>query len=492
MRRFLSVWLRHWPTDRFRRQSANKKQPTDKPLVLTAPGNGGPRLFAVDARAASLGLYRDQTLADARARVPELQAVPADPMADAAALGRLADWCRRYAPWAAGDGDDGLILEITGCAHLFAGEAALLTDLAQRLAKGGTDAHLAIADTPGAAWAWARFGDTALLPSGEAHAKLRKLPIQALRLPPEIADGLWRLGLRSIGHLIDLPRGPLARRFGPETLQRLDRVLGVDSEPIDPRRPAPHWRVRLSFPDGIGRREDIDAALKHLLATIATTLEREQLGVRRLELGFYRLDGSAQVIAIGTSQPTREAKHLRRLFAEKLDSVDPGFGIETMMLEAYVTETLVPRQAGLSTAPDVAANMAAVIDRLQNRLGRRAVYRAALQESHSPERAVAPARALARTRAVAPATRPRPLRLFSQPERIDARVLAGPAPHAFRWRRVEHRVTASRGPERLEPEWWRGVPLDESRDYFWLQDGEGRRFWVYRARTEWFLHGLFA
>lgn len=487
MRRFLSVWLRHWPTDRHRRT-----RPTEAPLALTMPGNGGPRLFALDVRAAALGLYRDQTLADARARVPELQVEPADPADDAAALGRLADWCRRYTPWTASDGEDGLILEITGCAHLFGGEAALLADLKRRLAKGGTDARVAIADTPGAAWAWARFAETPILAAGETQAKLRPLPIQALRLHPETADGLRRLGLCSIGHLIDMPRGPLARRFGAGTLQRLGRTLGVDSEPINPRRPAPQWRVRLSFPDGIGRREDIDAALDHLLAALAATLEREQLGARQLELGFYRLDGSAQFIVIGTSRPTREVKHLSRLFAGKLDTVDPGFGIETMMLEAYVAETLVLRQASLSTAPDGMANTAALIDRLQNRLGRRAVYRAALQESHSPERAAGLVRALARTRTVVPIARPRPLRLFPQPERIEARVLAGPAPYIFRWRRVAHRVTAARGPERLEPEWWRGVPVDESRDYFWLQDGEGRRFWVYRLKNDWFLHGLFA
>ncbi len=214
--------------------------------------------------------------------------------------------------------------------------------------------------------------------------------------------------------------------------------------------------------------------------------------MRQLELGFYRLDGSAQFLAVGTSQPTREVRHLRRLFAEKLDTVDPGFGIETMMLEAYVTESLVPRQTGLSTAPDVDSNRAALIDRLQNRLGAHAVYRAALQESHSPERAVTPVRALARPRPVAPVTPPRPVRLFARPERIDVQVLGGPAPDSFRWRRVEHHVTESRGPERLEPEWWRGVATDAVRDYFWLQDGEGRRFWIYRAKSAWFLHGLFA
>ena len=458
-----------------------------------APGNGGPRLTAVDALAAAETLHRGQTLADARALLPHLKVADADPVADAAALERLAGWCSRYTPWAAPDGVDGLMLDISGCAHLFAGEAALVADIVQRLQRAGFNAQAAAADTPAAAWAWARHGEGPILGAGET-AKLRTLPITALRLPQDIADELWRLGLRSVGHLFDLPRPPLARRFGAALLQRLDRVRGLEDEPIDPRRPAPQWRVRLTFPDGIGTRGDIDAALDQLLALLNTALEKEHRGVRRLELGFYRLDGTAQFIDIGTSQPTRDSRHLRRLFAEKLDGVAPGFGIETMILAALVTEALVPQQVPLAAASIASEAAASVIDRLQNRLGRRAVFRAALQESHVPERAVAWVPALAHPRPVVPASQPRPLRLFTPPEPIDATVLGGPAPQRFRWRRVEHRVTASRGPERIGPEWWRADGDRDARDYFWLQDGEGRRFWVYRtkAANAWFLHGLFA
>lgn len=417
----------------------------------------------------------------------------ADPAADAAALVRLAEWCGRYTPWAAVDGEDGLILDISGCAHLFDGEAALIADTLKRLRSTRVSAQAAVADTPAAAWAWAHHGDGPILAAGETDA-LRPLPITALPLPRETADELWRLGLRSIGHLFDLPRGPLARRFGAATLQRLDRIRGLESEPIDPRRPSPQWRVHMTFPDGIGRREDIDAALDQLLASLGATLETERLGARRLELGFYRLDGTAQFIGIGTSQPTRDARHLHRLFAEKLDGVAPGFGIETMILEAQTTETLVPRQAALSTATLGNDAVATVIDRLQNRLGRRAVFRAALQESHRPERAASFVPALTRDEGIAPAVSPRPLRLFVPPEPIEAQVLGGPAPRQFRWRRVEHRVTEARGPERIGPEWWRPDGDRETRDYFWLQDGQGRRFWAYRVKSSgaWFLHGLFA
>lgn len=464
-----------------------------------APGNGGPRLAAVDAMAAAENLHCGQTLADARALLPHLKVADADPAADAAALERLAGWCSRYTPWAAPDGVDGLMLDISGCAHLFQGEEALVADIVQRLQRAGMKVRAAVADTPAAAWAWARHGEGSVLPPGEATTRLRPLPIGALRLPPDIADELWRLGLRSVGHLFDLPRPPLARRFGAALLQRLDRVRGLEDEPIDPRRPAPQWRVRLTFPDGIGTRGDIDAALDQLLALLGPALEKEHQGARRLELGFYRLDGTAQFIEIGTSQPTRDSRHLRRLFAGKLDGVAPGFGIETMILAALVTEALAPQQAPLAAASIASEGVASVVDRLQNRLGHRAVFRAALQESHVPERAAAWAPAMARPNPVVPASQPRPLRLFTPPEPIDATVLGGPAPQRFRWRRVEHRVTAARGPERIGPEWWRPSSDNraadyQTRDYFWLQDGEGRRFWVYRtkAANTWFLHGLFA
>jgi len=448
---------------------------------------------AVDVRAEALNLHAGQTLADARALVPQLHSVPADPAGDAAALARLAEWCCRYTPWTAPDGDDGLMLDISGCAHLFSGEAALVGDIQKRLARAGVTARVAAADTPAAAWAWVRRGDSTVLGHDEA-GKLRQLPIMALRLPQEIADDLWRLGLRTLGHLFDLPRGPLLRRFGAETLQRLDRVRGLEDEPVNPRRPAPQWRVRLTFPDGIGYREDIDRALAQLLATLRTTLEQEHRGARQLELGCYRLDGSVQFLAIGTSQPTREVRHLQRLFAEKLDTVAPGFGIETLILDALTTETLAPQQPQLDVATTGGESMATVVDRLQNRLGRRSVFRAALRESHIPERAMGLVPALADRRPVSPVPRSRPLRLFTPPEPIEAQVLGGPAPRCFRWRRVDHRVTTAQGPERIGPEWWRPAAGRETRDYFRLQDGKGRRFWVYRVKDSgaWFLHGLFA
>ena len=472
--------------------------------MLTAPAQGGLRLTAVDAQAAAEGLYPGQRLTDARALVPELHAADADLFADGQALARLADWCGRYTPWSAVCGEDGLSLDITGCAHLFGGEAALIADLTRRLASFGIAARAAVADTPAAAWAWARFGDSEILDpgtgleSGMGRDRLAQLPVEALRLPALTVESLRRLGLRRIGDLASLPRGPLSARMGAELLSRLDRAFGTEAESISPRRLAPSWRARLVFADGISRREDFDLATRELLAELCRALEADGRGVRRLELAFYRVDGTAQFLEIGTSRPTRDAAHLARLFAEPLGTVEPGFGIETMILGAVVTDPLaaqqmaLPRSGPLGHRRHDVEGLAPVLDRLQGRLGRNAVVRLVPVASHVPERAVTVAPALNELPPLRwPAELPRPVQLLASPEPIDVSEDEGGLRH-FRWRRIEHRIAESEGPERIAPEWWRTAGDQIARDYFWLQDEEGRRYWVYRAGTGWYLHGLFA
>lgn len=501
MKRYVSVFLLHWPTDRWRRRHPDARPA--RPFVLTVPAQGGLRLTAVDARAAAEGLYPGQRLADARALVPELQAADADLVADVEALGRLADWCGRYTPWSAVDGEDGLSLDITGSAHLFGGEAALIADLTRRLASFGVTARAAAADTPAAAWAWARFGDEdPILNAGESGNRLAALPVEALRLAPATVEALRRLGLRRIGDVAVLPRAPLAARLGPALLARLDRAFGRAAEAISPRRPPALWRARLTFADGISRREDLDLATHELLTELCRALAADGRGARRLELALYRLDGTAQLLEIGTSRPTRDAKHLARLFVEPLGTVEPGFGIETMILGAAATDPLHAQQMALAAArtADHREDLAPVLDRLQSRLGRQAVVRLVPVASHVPERAVTVTPALATGPARRwsaddwPMGRPRPVQLLAAPEPIAVTEGAA-APTRFCWRRCEHRVAACEGPERIEPEWWRGTGEAAARDYYWLQDSEGRRYWVYRVaapRAGWYLHGLFA
>jgi protein ImuB len=496
---------------------------------------GGRRvLYAVDPAARRAGLRPGMVLADARAQVPALETLPARPREDKAGLARLAAWCNRYSPWAAAEdpaadmgtsatadpaslaleqaGAAGLWLDATGCAHLFGGEAAMLQDMVGRIGRLGFAARAAMADTPGCAWAVARYAadDTpwAVVPPGAARTALAALPVAALRLPPADAAGLRGLGLRRIGDLYDLPRSPLAARFGDGIARRLDAALGVAPESISPAPPAALHRVRHAFAEPIGRVEDIAAALELLCGALCDGLARAAMGARRVGLALYRTDGTLVRRGVGTARASRDPRHLARLFAPHLETVDPGFGIEDMILAAERVEPLGAAQPGLSreTACGAADSPDALIDRLANRLGTASVLRLRTRESHWPERAsslapiTGPAPAPSGTKTAMPSTGPRPARLLRPPEPVDAVAEAGGPPALFRWRRAVHRVVRVEGPERIAPEWWRDGAA-ATRDYYRIEDSAGRRYWLYREDAgedsppsgipAWFLHGVF-
>ena len=515
----ISLWLPRFATDRIHRRRARERPPVpgegEEAGLVTAVATAGRALVAtVDAVAAASGVAPGLPLADARAMVPGLRVHPADVAGDAAALDRLAEWCGRYTPWTAVEASDvgngaGLWLDITGCDHLFGGEAALLGDLLARLGRFGHAARAAIADTPGAAWAVARFIDDpqgtgiALAPKA-ARDRLIPLPVAALRLPAAMAAELQRLGLRRVGDLLPMPRASLARRFGCLLADRVDQALGLLDEPLSPRRPVPPHQARLAVAEPLLTAEGIAEALRRLLRQLCSQFDSEQIGARRLELALYRVDGTVQRTAIGTSRPNREPQALERLFAERLAKIDPGFGIETMALAAPQVEPLSAVQMALARATSVPRQrqdqtLASLIDTLGNRLGFDSLRSLAPRESHIPERAVVAVSPLAHCKPTNwPALSPRPLRLFARPEPIEAiALLPDHPPVMFRWHAQLHRVRHAEGPERIEPEWWR--PADEAaqpRDYFRVEDESGRRFWLYRAGQppqggRWYLHGLF-
>ena len=531
-RRILAAWLPTLPTDRLGRTcspGATSDASFDRPRVVCGGQHGRLVVVAVDAAAVRDGLAPGMALADARAIEPGLQAFPADPAADAAALAGLADWAGRYTPWAATcgaptEGEGGLLLDITGCAHLFGGEAGLVRDLVRRLAGFGCGVRVAVADTPGAAWAVARVGPghgpgggalgAALIRPDGTAAALAPLPIAGLRLDAGTVAMLVGLGLRRIADLRALPRSALAARFGPDALRRLDQAYGAAAEPITPRRPPPAHAARMTLAEPIGRREGVAAGLDQLLARLCGDLEQARQGARRLELALYRVDGAVLRLAVGTHRPSRRPAHLARLFAEELDGIDAGFGIETLVLSATAVQPLGAVQiplddpalhVGVPAAGDAAlADLVDLVDRLSNRLGGGAVRRPVPRESHLPERAVAWAAPLAPPSAAAPRTWPadrcRPLRLFAVPRPVAATApVPDDPPVLFRWHGRVHRVVRADGPERIAPEWWCDPPGTSWRDYYRVEDTAGRRFWLYRAGPHdaarppaWYLHGLFA
>jgi len=528
-RRIAAVWLPYWPMERLYRafQKPRGRTPADRrPSALTSPGQGGVRVTACNRAAAAAGVAPGQLVPDAMTLCPGLELQAADFAADGVALKQLALWCGRYTPWTAidpvgiGEEPDGLLLDISGCGHLFGGEAELLADLCVRLRGLGLTARVAAASTPGAAWALSRFGEAPLsiLPEGQETAALKMLPIAALRLADTTVDGLMRLGLKRAGDLYGKPRAPIAARFGSEVALRLDQALGFAREPISPLRPPAPFRARGIFAEGLTRTEDIEEAVRLLATELCRLLAAERQGARRLELTLFRADGAVTRLSAGTAAPSHDAFHLTRLFREKLgqagDDFDAGFGIEAAMLAAIAVDPLTPAQDSFEAEGVNAEALAQIVDRLGARLGHERIVRLEPRASHVPERAVAVVPAV---RGTTPAMRgwrthveeqmaaalagslARPLRLLARPEPVEAvaEVPEGP-PRLFRWRRVTHRVTRAEGPERIAPEWWRPGER-RTRDYYRVEDAEGRRFWLYRdglylRDTEgprWYLHGVF-
>ena len=475
------------------------------------------RLAAVSESAGRLGLTVGQKATDAMALVPDLATAEAEPAADAAALGALADWCVRFSPAVALDAPDGLFLDITGVDHLWGGEAAMLADLKGRLAANGLPFRAAVADTPGAAWALAHHGeDGAIAPPGGQGPLLSPLRPAALRFDAQTWAQIERLGLRQVGQLMAIPRGPFARRFGQAAMTRLDQALGRETEALQFRRPPNPWFARLAFAEPISAPEDLARVAQDIAARLCARLEAEGRGGRSFELTFHRLDGKAQPVRVGLALPGRDARRLAKLFAPKLDTVDPGFGIEVATLIAEGVEPISARQVRLDTArePTLEEGLAPLVDRLVNRLGEGRVWRAAPQASHVPERAVARARPLAPAVRTSPHTAaadawdratPRPSRLFRRPEPVEAVMATLPddPPRQFRWRGQLYRVARAEGPERVGEEWWTGPIEDASphhvRDYYRVEDAEGRRFWLFRAGLyvdpeappQWWMHGVF-
>jgi protein ImuB len=391
------VWLRRLATDRIARRSAAPPEPA--PLVVALQAKNALRLAAVNDAAARLGLRVGMALADAKAMYPALAVADADPDADRNLLAAIADWCDRYTPLIGLDPPDGLMLDITGCAHLLGGEAAFCDDIVRRLGRQGFAARAAIADTVGCAWALARFhpplkggGNHVIVPPGGTRDALLPLRLAALRIAPDIEAALGQAGLKCIADVIERPRAPLAARFGEQFIRRIDQAVGREDEPITPRLPVPAYVAERRFADPILLEADVLRTTEQLAHELAHMLERRGEGARRLQVALFRTDGKVQRCEVGTGAPLRDPARMRALFAERLAAAgevcDPGFGFDVVRLAALATERCDPLQTGLAQ-PDHGAALAHLVDRLGARFGLRRVTRALPHDSHIPEFAVA-------------------------------------------------------------------------------------------------------
>ncbi|HWL82444.1 MAG TPA: DNA polymerase Y family protein [Roseomonas sp.] len=488
-RRFLALHLPSLSTDRLRR--AEPGLPRDRPLATWAQSASRRLLVAVDAAAEATGVRRGQALADAQAICPGLLLRPAAPEADAALLHALALRGRRYTPLAATDPPDGLLLDVTGCAHLFGGEAALLREARAWLRAEGIAARGAVAGAGAAAAALARARrDDPVVISGAEEEVAKPLPIgPALRLPEAMLADLARLGLHRVDDLLRQPRAPLARRFGALLLERLDAVAGRRAIPLRPALPPPDLCVSRALLEPVVTRGGIEAVLDRLLDDLCDRLRMAGLGARRLVLTAERVDGAVQEVAVGTGLPVRGPVHLRRLFAEKLGRLEPDLGFERMALAAWASDPLpMGRQTGLGPGAESAAEareaLAQLLDRLSQRLR---VHRVAPLASHWPEHMLA---ALGPHAEVPPPPPgwplyPAPVLRLRRPAPLAAEDSLARVP----WRGAEQPVLRAEGPLRLAPEWWRSAAGVPERDYHRVELASGERLWLCRAAGGWWLHG---
>ena len=550
MSRIVSVWLPRWPILRF--LAAQTKNPSskpvdpDEPFALIENNSKGPRIAALNEAAEAAGLVLGEPLADARAKAGDVQVHAVDAATDNAALRRLALWATRYtptaSPWSAENGADGFFLDVEGAAHLFGGEETLLADLSARLEKNfGLPARIAIASTPGAAWALSRFhaARPCILPGGCEAEALTPLRIEALRLSPETCTTLRRLGFKTVGALLDKPRAPFAARFPAELLIRIDQALGRLDEPLVPIVAPPVYHSLRYLIEPIITQEAVIALARRLMQTLTHVLTRDDVGARALRLSLYRVDGAVETINVALTLPTRNVAHVARLLDLKLEAQsamdDAGFGFEAVGLAITRAEPMPAKQAEFDIRhhPEFAGTSASsfeahlwrtlpndgdiercatLIDTLRQRLGPHSVRWFTPVASHIPERAetLLPVSASnsAKLKAAAapePEENPRPLLMLPNAESTEVMALIpdGP-PRRFRWRGVTYEIAGAQGPERIASEWWRNPDghrtVEPTRDYYLVEGKGGHRFWLYReglyeretTAARWFVHGLFA
>lgn len=497
-KRYLSIWFPHFATDRLTRLHPELR---DRSFLLYAPERGRMVVTASSRALYKEGIVPGMVVADVRAILPSVEVFHANPVAEEKLLNAIAEWCLRYTPIVATDPPDGLMLDISGCAHLWGGELSYLQTITARLHRSGYDVRTAIADTIGTAWAMARYGKnmSVVVPGGQADALL-PLPPVALRLDAVTLQRMEKLGFRQIGQLIRIPGSNLRRRFGDGLLTRLGQALGTALEILQPVQPVPAYLERLPCPEPICTATGIEIALKRLLESLCERFAREGKGMRTGFFRGYRLDGETEQISIGTNKASRNALHLFKLFELKIQEIEPALGIELFELEATLVEEVSETQEITlwNTGNIDQKAISELLDNIAGKVGMKTIRRYLPQEHYWPERSIKQVTSLEGQPETEWRTdRPRPLHLLPCPEPIDVMVMLPDYPPAqFRYRGNIIKIARADGPERIEQEWW--LQTGPPRDYYQVEDEQGTRYWLFRLglygdkEPRWFLHGFFA
>lgn len=496
MKRYVSIWFTDFSIDQLIRQHPQLKNAA---LVTAAPERGRMLVKAASKTAQQKGVFANMVVADGRALAPELLVFDDEPQKSQKLLHTIARWCIRFTPIAATDGADGLMLDVSGCAHLWGGERPYLQHICAKISAAGFNVRAAMADTPGCAWAIARYGnnENIIAPGNQLNALL-PLPPAALRIDNITLQKLKKLGLHQIKNIISIPAYSLNRRFGKALRIRLLQALGQEEEYVQPICPQEPFISRLPCLEPVRTATAIEIALKTLMEDICSQLIKKNKGLRKCVFKGYRIDGNIQQISITTGSPSHRIGHLLKLFEPRIASIAPALGIELFTLEAPITEDVVNTQEALWIAShkNNLQEVHELLDRIANRNG--TIKRYLPQQHYLPEKTIKVATALNEK----PVTEwrtdlPRPIHLLNKPERIEVTVpLPDYPPMMFRYKNRLHKVIKADGPERIEQEWW--IKEGPMRDYYCVEDEEGGRFWLFRSghydieNPRWFIHGFFA
>lgn len=493
-KRYVSIWFKFLKTDYYQRRQPALKE---TPFVLTTKQHGRILVSAVSEKAYREGVTEGMLLSDARIIVPGIQAIDDEPDLDNQLLHSLAEWCIRFTPQVSVYLPDTLILDATGCPHLWGNESNYLKEIIHRLRAFGYHIYASMSDTIGASWALSHYTGNRLIPPRQQREALYPLPVEALRIDHTIAERLNQLGLRTIAGLTAISPSALKRRFGDALLTRLQQAFGEKEEWLQYVVPLSPYIERLPCMDPIVTRTGIEIALERLLKQLCTRLQQENNGLRQCIFKAYRTDGKTLQVEIGTHRPSNNTAHLIKLFDPKLSAIEPGLGIELFVLEALLVEPLNPSTQKLWEASSIDNNrLAELVDRLSARPGAH-ITRYLPDEHHWPERAIKPASALDEQ----PLTdwqlnRHLPLCLFNTPLAIAVSApIPDYPPMNFRLNGQLHEIIKADGPKRIEKEWW--IEEGEHRDYYVVEDKNGSRYWVFRSghyekgNAQWFLHGEF-
>lgn len=497
-KRYVAIWFRYLKTDWVARRHPELR---NTPFVLAASVHGRMVIKAANPAAQQKDIDVNMVVADCRAILPSLQVLDDIPGQAEKLLNALAEWCLRYAPIVAVDHPNGLLLDSSGCAHLWGGEKSYLKDITTKLKGFGYDVKLGMADTIGTAWAVSRYENNFSIvePFCQLDALLY-LPPAALRLEDAVLERLEKLGFYHIKSFISMPRNAIRRRFGQSILTRLDQAMGQEYETVLPIQPVEPYQERLPSFEPIATLAGIEIALRKLLERLCERLTGEEKGLRKCIFKCFRIDGIVQQIEIGTSQPSRHVEHLFKLFELKIATIEPALGIEVFTIEATVVEDISATQEAMweDREENNSAAISELLDRIATKLGADTIHRYLPDEHYWPERSIKLAASLSEKKQTDWRTNLlRPIHLLPAPETI---VVTAPIPDyppiSFRYKGELHYISKADGPERIEQEWW--LQQGEYRDYYCVEDKEGKRYWIFRlgsyedGNPTWFIHGFFA